>query len=128
MHTSNKTKPFENLRVTSLGVIGALVKGDDSNAIQFLMQTEIIPMCLRIMKKGMDLSRTVATFIIQKILLDDNGLIYICESSEKFYAIITVLQVMVSELIESGKIDQRLLRHIVKCYLRISENQKFVSM
>ena len=52
LNTSNKSKPFENLRVTSLGVIGALVKGDDSDAITFLMQTEIIPLCLRIMKRG----------------------------------------------------------------------------
>ena len=52
LNTSNKAKPFENLRVTSLGVIGALVKRDDSEAIHFLMQTEIIPLCLRIMKRG----------------------------------------------------------------------------
>jgi len=53
-----------------LGVIGALVKGDDTNAINFLMQTEIIPLCLRIMKRGNELSKTVATFIVQKILID----------------------------------------------------------
>ena len=52
LNTSNKSKQFENLRVTSLGVIGALVKGDDTDSINFLMQTEIIPLCLRIMKKG----------------------------------------------------------------------------
>jgi len=52
LNTNNKAKPFENLRVTSLGVIGALVKGDDTDAITFLMQTEIIPLCLRIMKRG----------------------------------------------------------------------------
>jgi CCR4-NOT transcription complex subunit 9 len=72
LNTSNNKKPFENLRVTSLGVIGALVKvnsisyikGDDQDAINFLMQTEIIPLCLRIMKRGQELSRTVATFIV----------------------------------------------------------------
>ena len=52
------------------------------------MQTEIIPLCLRIMKRGQELSRTVATFIVQKILLDDNGLNYICETPERFYAVI----------------------------------------
>lgn len=29
LNSTNKSKPFENLRVTSLGVIGALVKGDN---------------------------------------------------------------------------------------------------
>jgi CCR4-NOT transcription complex subunit 9 len=70
LNTSTKSKIFENLRVTSLGVIGALVKESDPYAITFLMQTEIVPLCLRIMKNGQALSKTVATFIIQKILCD----------------------------------------------------------
>ena len=51
------------------------------------MQTEIIPLCLRIMKRGQELSRTVATFIVQKILVDENGLTYICQTGERFYAV-----------------------------------------
>lgn len=124
LNTSSKSKPFENLRVTSLGVIGALVKGDDSDAINFLMQTEIIPLCLRIMKRGQELSRTVATFIVQKILLDDNGLSYICQTGERFFAVSTVLHHMVTDLTNAGKDDQRLLRHIIRCYLRLAENPK----
>jgi len=124
LNTSSKSKPFENLRVTSLGVIGALVKGDDSDAINFLMQTEIIPLCLRIMKRGQELSRTVATFIVQKILLDDNGLAYICQTGERFFAVSTVLHHMVTDLTNAGKDDQRLLRHIIRCYLRLAENPK----
>ena len=42
--------------------------------INFLLTTEIIPLCLRIMETGSELSKTVATFIVQKILLDDMGL------------------------------------------------------
>lgn len=108
--------------MTSLGVIGALVKGDDPEAINFLMQTEIIPLCLRIMKKGQELSRTVATFIVQKILLDDNGLNYICQTPERFFAVSQVLQTMIEDLQNNQKDDQRLLRHIIRCYLRLSEN------
>jgi len=40
INTSSKQRQFEQLRVTSLGVIGALVKGEDSQAISFLMNTE----------------------------------------------------------------------------------------
>jgi len=32
---------------------------------------------------------------------------------------------MIEELVESKKDDQRLLRHIIKCYLKLSENPKF---
>ena len=47
---------------------------DDREVISFLLQTEIIPLCLRIMGAGSELLRTVATFIVQKILLDESGL------------------------------------------------------
>ena len=91
----SRGKTFEYLRLTSLGVIGALVKVDDSNVINFLLQTEIIPLCLRIMERGTELSKTVATFIVQKILLDDNGLNYICQTAERFFAVSHVLNNMV---------------------------------
>ena len=72
---------------------------DDSDVINFLLTTEIIPLCLRIMEvrggvvssspsgltfaqTGSELSKTVATFIVQKILLDDMGLQYICATAE----------------------------------------------
>jgi CCR4-NOT transcription complex subunit 9 len=69
-----QSRPFEYLRLTSLGVIGALVKIDDPEVIAFLLSTEIIPLCLRIMETGSELSKTVATFIVQKILVDEGGL------------------------------------------------------
>ena len=69
LNTVSKNRPFEYLRLTSLGVIGALVKMDDPDVINFLLTTEIIPLCLRIMETGSELSKTVATFIVQKMLV-----------------------------------------------------------
>ncbi|CAI0436347.1 unnamed protein product [Linum tenue] len=88
LNTTNKSRPFEYLRLTSLGVIGALVK--------------------------------VATFIVQKILLDDVGLDYICTTAERFFAVGRVLGNMVTALSEQP--SPRLLKHIIRCYLRLSDN------
>lgn len=74
-------RSFEYLRLTSLGVIGALVKTDENDVITFLLTTEIVPLCLNIMDTGSELSKTVATFILQKILVDNQGLEYICAVS-----------------------------------------------
>ena len=74
------------------------------------------------METGSELSKTVATFVVQKILLDDLGLSYICATYERFYAISTVLSNMVSQLMEQP--SQRLLKHIIRCYLRLSENSR----
>nr|ACG39853.1 cell differentiation protein rcd1 [Zea mays] len=122
LNTTSKTRPFEYLRLTSLGVIGALVKVDDTEVISFLLQTEIIPLCLRTMEMGSELSKTVATFIVQKILLDDVGLRYICATAERFFAVGSVLANMVVSLADQP--STRLLKHIIRCYLRLSDNPR----
>lgn len=95
----------------------------------FLLSTEIIPLCLRTMEMGSELSKTVATFIVQKILLDEArapsaaarprplppvphapaalsthtppqvGLSYICATPERCYAVGAVLANMVTTLV-----------------------------
>ncbi|KIX93034.1 cell differentiation protein rcd1 [Fonsecaea multimorphosa CBS 102226] len=127
LNTTSKSRPFEYLRLTSLGVIGALVKNEPSTnnsspTITFLLTTEIIPLCLRIMETGSELSKTVAIFIVQKILLDDTGLGYICATYERFYAVGTVLSNMVIGLVETQTV--RLLKHVVRCFLRLSDNNR----
>lgn len=122
LNTTAALRQYEYLRLTSLGVIGALVKMDDNEVIAFLLQTEIIPLALRIMDNGSELSKTVATFIIQKILLDDMGLNYICATYERFSTVASVLSKMVTGLVERPSV--RLLKHIVRCYLRLSDNAR----
>ncbi|XP_051133978.1 uncharacterized protein LOC127253426 isoform X5 [Andrographis paniculata] len=122
LNTTSKSRPFEYLRLTSLGVIGALVKVDDTDVIAFLLSTEIIPLCLRTMEMGSELSKTVATFIVQKILLDEVGLEYICTTAERFFAVSRVLANMVAALAEQP--SPRLLKHIIRCYRRLSDKPR----
>lgn len=112
-------KPFEYLRLTSLGVVGALVKTDDSDVVKFLLGTEIVPLCLKIMEKGSELSKTVATFIVQKVLAHDLGLNYVCATPERFKAVADVLRQMVQD-----NCPARLLKHVVRCYLRLTEHSR----
>jgi CCR4-NOT transcription complex subunit 9 len=60
---------------------------------------------------------------VQKILLDEMGLNYICATAERFYAVSTVLSNMVAVLVEQP--STRLLKHIVRCYLRLSDNLRY---
>ena len=75
------------------------------------------------METGSELSKTVAIFIVQKILLDETGLTYICHTYERFYAVGTVLSNMVNQLVETQAV--RLLKHVVRCYLRLSDNLRW---
>ena len=119
LNTLNKSKPYEYIRLTALGVIGALVKIDNREVITYLLNTEIIPLCLRIMERGSELSKTVACFIVQRILLDESGLKYICEKAERLNAINTVLCYMIR-----NKPSQRLVKHIIRSYNRLAENEE----
>ncbi|CAI5445446.1 unnamed protein product [Caenorhabditis angaria] len=126
LHTTKVSRSFEYLRLTSLGVIGALVKTEDKDqlltVINFLLSTEIIPLCLRIMEQGTELSKTVATFILQKILLDDTGLSYICQTYERFSHVAMILGKMVLKLAREP--SSRLLKHVIRCYSRLSDNPR----
>ncbi|KAA8526526.1 hypothetical protein F0562_008271 [Nyssa sinensis] len=119
LNSKETERPFEFLRLTSLGVIGALVKVDDPQVIHFLLNTEILPLCLRCMELGNELSKTVAVFIVSKILLQEEGLHYCCFSPDRFYSVGRVLGGMVDKL--AAKPSPRLLKHIILCYLRLSE-------
>ena len=117
LNTPNSSREFDCLRLTSLGVIGALVKADDEDVIKFVLNTEIVPLCLKIMDKGIEISRTVATFIVQKVIQIDIGLKYVCATPERFVAVSNTLKTMVSD-----KPSPRLLKHIIRCYLRLTDH------
>ena len=115
----NKSKPYEYIRLSTLSAIVALVKMDNRDVIQYLLNTEIIPLCLRIMERGSELSKTVACFIVQRILLDESGLKYICEKAERLNAINTVLSYMIR-----NKPSSRLVKHIIRSYNRLADNEE----
>lgn len=141
LSTNARQRSFEYLRLTSLGVIGALVKNDTPEVIKFLLTTEIVPLCLNIMEISSELSKTVAIFILQKILLDDQGLIYVCSTYDRFHTVAQVLAKMIDQLAASSTVARpldarahdpqapvassssgRLLKHVVRCYMRLSDN------
>eukprot|EP00388_Colpodella_angusta_P042099 GDKK01055223.1.p1 GENE.GDKK01055223.1~~GDKK01055223.1.p1 ORF type:complete len:284 (-),score=27.47 GDKK01055223.1:174-992(-) len=123
LNNNNHNKALECARLTALGVIGGLVKNDDSTAIESLLQMEIVPVCLRIMETGSELCKTLATFAIQKILSADKGLDYMCNPKypARFTAVATVLKAMVSK--DNKELTSRLLRLILRCYVNFTHSK-----
>lgn len=127
------SKPHSFLRLTSLGVIGSLVKTDDESVIKFLLETEYMPICLSIIEHGNDLTKTVACYILFKILSANEGLNYCCASYERFSHVAFILSKVVEELAEvfrkkSGETDYsesiKLFYKILKCYIRLCDNSR----
>ena len=66
----------------------------------------------------------MAIFILQKILLDDQGLDHICQTYERFFAVTAVLNRLTLELVENDSL--RLIKHVIRCYLRLTDNKKYL--
>ncbi|KAF5481039.1 hypothetical protein F2P56_001727 [Juglans regia] len=122
LNIENKERPYEHLRLTSLGVIGSLVKAGDAEAVSYLLENEIFIYCLRCMEVGGELSKTVATYIVQRIIINEEGLRYCCAFAQRFYTLSRALGNMLECRAElPGK---RLLKYIIYCYLRLSHNPR----
>ena len=53
------------------------------------------------------------------------GLNYICATAERFFAVGAVLgNMVVSQVQSQEQPSQRLLKHIIRCYLRLSDNPR----
>ena len=120
---SNKARIYDVIRLSVLAVIGALVKRDDSEVINFLLNTGIIPILLKIIEKGTDLSRTLAFFALYRIVYDSKGFSYICEMKERLHAITYILGMVIH-----NKISQRLKNYILKIFVLLIENKDAKNM
>eukprot|EP00438_Fugacium_kawagutii_P000841 Skav202991 [mRNA] locus=scaffold2267:572936:573961:- [translate_table: standard] len=68
LNTTRQDRPSVLLRSCALSMMTALLKDSDDNLIQSLLETEILPLCLRVMDYDSDnqADRIGATFILQK--------------------------------------------------------------
>lgn len=70
------------------------------------------------------ISPQVATFIILKIILADDGLARVCATTENFFGVCRVLNMMLEDL--ENPPSSRLLRLLISCYSRLSQNCRLV--
>jgi len=119
LHHINTSKEAEYLKLTSLGIIGSLVQTDQPEIIEYLLNSDFVPMCLRILKFSQEISRTVAAFIIQKIICDEGGRKFICSSKEKIETVIKVLNKVLVDMSKTS--PARLFKHVIASYQRLLE-------
>ena len=119
LSNTSKSKPYEYVKLTTLSLFGALVNDNNSKIISYLTGKEIIPLCLRIIERGTELSKFTASFILLRITNNESGFNYICENKNRFYIIIRVLSIALK-----GKLSSRIVKFFFKIFARLSENKK----
>ncbi|XP_031126917.1 cell differentiation protein rcd1-like [Ipomoea triloba] len=122
--TATEDKPLEALRLTSLGVIAALLKIDNpedgQKIVHYLLESEVFPLFLSCMDRGDEPTQTVSALIIAKILWRAEGLKYCSAYGERFFALVRALGRVVDRQ-PAERPSLGLLRSVIACYLRLSE-------
>lgn len=128
LHQTSSAREAEYFKLTSLGIIGSLVRNEEPEVITYLLNVDFVPLCLRILKFGQEISRIVAAFIVQKILSDNSGRASICSTKEKVETVVKVFNRVVNDLTKN--FSTRLAQHVVSSYnalLRVDGVEKIVS-
>lgn len=59
------------------------------------------------METGFELTKTLSTFILQKILMDDNGLSYICQTYDRFSHVALILVSIMFNFFDYNRITKK---------------------
>ena len=133
-----KSRPFEYLRLTALGVFGSFVRVDSSNVVEYLISTDLVPQCLIIMETCSELSRIVALFIFMRIVLNEKGLMYVVSNENRVLTVLNVLKGMIYSLQLPNKLQSnnpntndesnsgnnppgRTFKNVLRCYLSLCD-------
>ena len=113
------SRPYQFLRVTSLSVIGSLVKSDDPQVFKYLIKTDLLPLTLIIVEKGAPIEKQVAMFVLQKLLSTQEGILHVCNNSKRFVLLTSVLTKLCTLLL--SEYSQPILKHVLVLYTRLAQ-------
>lgn len=117
LHATNQSRECEMLKLASLGVLGTLVGTGSPEIISFLLKGDYVPLCLRVLKFGLEVNKIVAAFIIARIALDKDGLASICTTNGKLNAVLPVLNKVLLEL--TKQYSPKLAKNVIIAYKQI---------
>ena len=98
LHINNRNEIFENLKLAALCSIAHICKSELPHAILYLIDNDFIPLCLRILKFGNAINKTVSAYILMKIftLSDPNAECF--RSEGNIMSLLTVFNQIIDEI------------------------------
>ena len=84
---------------------------------EYIINTQIIPILLKIIDRGPLISKVPACLMIHLIVKSDEGLKYICEDKMRYSAIILFMRHMLK-----NKNNPKIIEQTLKTFLRLAEN------
>ncbi|XP_033130010.1 protein CAF40-like [Brassica rapa] len=119
-------KPLECLRLGALGVIAHMLKlPADTAVVRYLVNTSCLQHCTKAIEIGSTESKTIAVFIINKIMSTGEGLQYCCVLPDRFFFIDGLLKKLLVYLTAMGTPCPSLFNLLVGCYTNLSYKPRF---
>ncbi|XP_015075558.2 CCR4-NOT transcription complex subunit 9 [Solanum pennellii] len=115
----NVMKP---LQFSILSLIAALADFNEQygqDTLLLLLDTQVFPLCLHCIRHGDQPILKVATLILMKMLMQQNGLKYCCALPSRCLYVIQVLLQLVDTFASEIPCSQQ-LKYVVQCYLSLS--------
>ena len=117
LNSTSTAKQNEYIKLLTLTVITNLIISQDPETISFFINTQIIPILLKIIDRGPLISKVPACLMIHLIVKADEGLKYICEDKMRYSAIILFMRHMLK-----NKHNPKIIEQTLKTFLRLAEN------
>ena len=117
LNSTSTAKQNEYIKLLTLTVITNLIISQEPETISFFINTQIIPILLKIIDRGPLISKVPACLMIHLIVKSDEGLKYICEDKMRYSAIILFMRHMLK-----NKNNPKIIEQTLKTFLRLAEN------
>ncbi|KAF8693602.1 hypothetical protein HU200_039008 [Digitaria exilis] len=95
---------------------------DDTEVVKFLLTSEVIPLCLRIMGTGRELSKTVCRSSFAFAVMSRHAILSYSLTCFWLLEAASILANVVIALTEQP--STRLLKHVICCYLRLTDDPR----
>ena len=120
----NEGHPLNWLRLEALEFLVNMLRSGCVDNGHLLVTSELIPLVLQIMVNGADESSTVLAARVLKLgLLSQQGLNFICDSAERFYAVARTLENSTSLSLMQAP-SARVLKEVLACYRRLADHPR----
>ena len=117
LNSTSTAKQNEYIKLLTLTIITNLIIPQEPETISFFINTQIIPILLKIIDRGPLISKVPACLMIHLIVKADEGLKYICEDKMRYSAIILFMRHMLK-----NKHNPKIIEQTLKTFLRLAEN------
>jgi len=126
LHQTSRYNEAEYLKVAALGILGCLAETQTPEIREFFFGSDVIPLCLRIMRFGQSISKTIAAYVIEKILEDADSFSILIMNNDKVKTVIKVLNKCLIDL--SKLFSLQFSTHVVKSYKILLSHESCLSL